>query len=159
MKNCLYLMLRAAAVFAAAFLFNGSTACPASAQTLPGSYLASCTNAHYDPAYRVLSAICRDRDGNSHTTVLEHYRCSPNVDTYNYNGHLGCLASLNRARGYAIPRGSYRASCADMNVVGAALEAYCSNGSESGYAQLDISKCDPLGDIANAHGTLVCKPK
>lgn len=59
-----------------------------------------------------------------------------------------------------LPKGSYRLSCYDCSLTANLLQCSCRNKqSDIIRTQLDISHCDPAGELGNIDGSLTCNPR
>ncbi len=152
-------MTNGAAVLALVLVSSAPIVSSANAQAeVWGSYLKTCKNISHSK--KELTASCDNGNGYYKVSHLAYVRCSKGADIYNDFGQLGCTAPMDQAQGTAIPGGSYRASCAQSYVNGKMLTAACKIPSGAYVnASLNLSHCNPKGDIANINGHLECKAK
>jgi Beta/Gamma crystallin/CVNH domain len=124
----------------------------AAAAAPAGSYRKSCSGIDADGS--ILSAYCRDRNGDSDYTFLRNYQ-ECDGDIANVNGRLKCVEVVPDEN-ERLPRGSYRDTCRDEKVEDGTLEAECRDrNGRWRYTELQgFRSC--RGDIANDHGMLRC---
>ncbi|MEQ1865290.1 MAG: CVNH domain-containing protein [Micropepsaceae bacterium] len=131
-----------------------SLAASASADVIPpGSYQRTCSDFYTDGT--TLSATCRTRWGGENYTTLRNYNDCEG-DIANVHGRLQCVDDDDDDDNW-IPRGSYRATCRDVNVEDGTLQAECKDrNGRWRYTELQsFRSC--RGDIANVNGMLRCR--
>lgn len=118
----------------------------------PGSYQESCQNERVDGGD--LLADCADRNGRMRHSELQNFqRCRDDIN--NDNGVLRCGDNEGADDGYAVPSGTWRASCRDYRVTRNILVAECRDRRGRWVdTSVDLRNCR-LG-VSNVNGNLVC---
>ena len=130
--------------------YNGYLTCQKSGDVPAGSYTNTCINPSVDGT--TLTAICRNKRGHTHPTVLKNIdECRGDIN--NNDGTLAC------DRAGHVPPGSYTKTCIDIALSGQTLTAKCRDKVdywiEAQLAEIDLCQ----GDITNIDGNLSCNKR
>jgi CVNH domain len=126
---------------------SAAASCGDGANVPAGSYRQSCTSCVASGGD--LTASCKKMNGQPNNTTLYKFQsCRSGIE--NMDGYLTC------ARGDgALPNGSYKASCRNLNVEKNTLYATCRNvNGEWKEASLPLGYCNY--EIYNTNGALAC---
>ena len=123
-----------------------------------GPYTASCSKIQWTSSSNTLHAVCRDKDNNTHDTMIIVTTCGPQQPAYigidPASGLLVCAPN-------PAPVGPYLTLCEDVKWSSpSSLSAYCPALGTSWYSELDVSSCGPqlpaFVGVDPQTGNLVC---
>lgn len=143
-KSCLATLITFIALGIILFAASNS----AMADNLPaGGYQQSCRA--MNASLGNLTAECRDRNDNWHSTRLDNYhQCIGDIS--NQDGNLRC------SRGGAVPAGGYMQTCRDIWMEGSTLHASCKTRNDAWVSTVLANTNQCVGTISNQDGNLRC---